>query len=127
MLINNTTPHITSLCRLMEIFTSDAGTLLRLHKIGPLIYLSQCANSVAFALDGVLQGAGEFTFQAWAMLFSAVLASVWFFSGGGGGVGFVGGVDGGEGSLLLVWEALVVFMGGRLATSLFKVKDKDML
>jgi putative MATE family efflux protein len=53
-------------------FTSDAAVLDRAHELWPLFALMQPAGALTFALDGILLGAGDTRFLAYAMAFSAL-------------------------------------------------------
>jgi len=54
-------------------FTSDPRVLARAATLWPLLCLLQVAGAVAYALDGILLGAGETTFLAWSMLVSGAV------------------------------------------------------
>lgn len=58
----------------MSLFTRDPAVLDILYTIFPAIIVSQPVNAIAFVLDGVLYGFGEFTFAAKAMALSALPA-----------------------------------------------------
>jgi putative MATE family efflux protein len=57
-------------------FTSDPQVLARVQLIWPIFALMQPANGVAFALDGILIGAGDTRYLMWAMLGSSMLVFV---------------------------------------------------
>ena len=101
---------------LFELFTNDPATLSSLRQIEPILVLCQPINSVSYVLDGVVQGRGEFKFQAKAMAVCAGVAGLWF-------CGSSLADSGGEQVLLHVWEGLAVLMGARLAASVFKLKS----
>jgi putative MATE family efflux protein len=61
---------------LPRLFSDDAAVIERAHAIWPLFALMQPAAAVVFALDGVLIGAGDTRFLAWAMLGAALGAYV---------------------------------------------------
>jgi putative MATE family efflux protein len=61
---------------LPRLFSGDAAVIERAHAIWPLFALMQPAAAVVFALDGVLIGAGDTRFLAWAMLGAAFGAYV---------------------------------------------------
>jgi putative MATE family efflux protein len=61
---------------LPRLFSDDAAVIERAHAIWPLFALMQPAAAVVFALDGILIGAGDTRFLAWAMLAAAVGAYV---------------------------------------------------
>jgi putative MATE family efflux protein len=52
-------------------FTSDPDVLARAAELWPLFALLQPAGALVFALDGILLGAGDTRFLAYAMAFSA--------------------------------------------------------
>jgi MATE family, multidrug efflux pump len=53
------------------VFTSDDRVLDRVHEIWPVFAGMQVATGAAFALDGILIGAGDSRFLMWAMLAAA--------------------------------------------------------
>jgi putative MATE family efflux protein len=61
---------------LPRLFSDDAAVIERAHAIWPLFALMQPAAAVVFALDGILIGAGDTRFLAWAMLGAAFGAYV---------------------------------------------------
>jgi MATE family, multidrug efflux pump len=61
---------------LPRLFTDDGRVIERAQEIWPLFALMQPAAAVVFALDGVLIGAGDTRFLAWAMLGAAFGAYV---------------------------------------------------
>jgi putative MATE family efflux protein len=61
---------------LPHLFTSDPRVINRLHAIWPLLALMQPAAGAVFALDGVLIGAGDTLYLAFAMVGAAVLCYV---------------------------------------------------
>jgi putative MATE family efflux protein len=88
-------------------FTGDPAVLDRAHAVWPLFALMQPLAGIAFALDGILIGAGDTRFLMWSMLAAAVgvyvpiaLASLHF------GWGIVG-----------VWWGLVALVGTRVVTT----------
>ena len=92
---------------LPHLFTSDPRVINRLHAIWPLFVAMQPVAAGVFALDGVLIGAGDTRYLAFAMVIAAVLFYVplallalelhW---------GIVG-----------VWAGLVALIGVRFATN----------
>ena len=92
---------------LPHLFTSDPRVIDRLHAIWPLFVAMQPAAAGVFALDGVLIGAGDTRYLAFAMVFAAIVFYVplallalelhW---------GIVG-----------VWAGLVALIAVRLATN----------
>ncbi|HEU4977161.1 MAG TPA: MATE family efflux transporter [Baekduia sp.] len=65
--IRGTLPHA---------FTDDADVLARAHELWPLFALMQPVGALVFALDGILLGAGDTRYLAWAMAFSALAVFV---------------------------------------------------
>jgi putative MATE family efflux protein len=57
-------------------FTSDPQVLERVRLIWPIFAVMQPANGIAFALDGILIGAGGTRYLMWAMLGSSLLVFV---------------------------------------------------
>jgi len=57
---------------LPHLFTSDPRVIDRLHAIWPLLAAMQPAAAAVFALDGVLIGAGDTRFLAFAMVLAAI-------------------------------------------------------
>jgi Na+-driven multidrug efflux pump len=55
-------------------FTSDPAVLDRVHAAWPVFALMQPLNGVAFALDGILIGAGDSRYLMGAMLVSSLVA-----------------------------------------------------
>jgi putative MATE family efflux protein len=53
-------------------FTSDAAVIARAHELWPLFALMQPIGALVFALDGILLGAGDTRYLAYAMAFSAL-------------------------------------------------------
>ena len=56
-------------------FTSDPEVLDRAREMWPLFALMQPLGALVFALDGILLGAGDTRYLAWAMAFSAFACS----------------------------------------------------
>jgi putative MATE family efflux protein len=91
---------------LPRVFSSDAAVLAKAQDLWPLFALLQLPGALVFALDGILLGAGDTRYLAYAMAFSAfgvfvpiALLSLHF------GWGVVG-----------VWWALNALMVARLVT-----------
>jgi putative MATE family efflux protein len=57
-------------------FTSDPAVLARARELWPLFALMLPAGALVFALDGILLGAGDTRFLAYAMAFSALVVFV---------------------------------------------------
>jgi putative MATE family efflux protein len=57
-------------------FSSDTAVLDRAHELWPLFALMLPAGALTFALDGILLGAGDTRFLAYAMAFSALAVFV---------------------------------------------------
>jgi putative MATE family efflux protein len=98
-------------------FTTDADVRALLVPVLLVAALGQPAAGVVFVLDGVLIGAGDGAYLAWAglatLLAYAPVALV--VAGAGGG-------------LVAVWVAfVVVFMGGRLVTLLLRSRGETWL
>ena len=87
-------------------FSSDPDVLHRAHQLWPLFALMLPAGALVFALDGILLGAGDTRFLAYAMAFSAlaVFVPITLFS-----LHFHWGVVG-------VWWGLNALMLARLIT-----------
>jgi putative MATE family efflux protein len=61
---------------LPHLFSSDPRVINRLHAVWPLLIAMQPAAAAAFALDGVLIGAGDTRFLALAMVLAAIVCYV---------------------------------------------------
>jgi Na+-driven multidrug efflux pump len=72
----------------------------------------QPVNSVAFVLDGVLIGAGDGRFLAWAMAGAALLFAA-----------LAGGVLAAGGGLGLLWAAIGAFMTARAVSLLLRFRS----
>ena len=109
---------------LIDFFTSDATTRIELRKLLTIVIFAQPLNSFVFAADGVLQGAGEFTYQAKSMVVSVFCAFIMFaiieYTSFGQEV--LTGND--NDTLVHVWYALITLQTMRGITSLIKVVDK---
>jgi len=86
-------------------FTGDPAVLERAHTMWPLFCLLWPPAAIVFALDGILIGAGDTRYLAWAMVASAAVYAPLALAALELGWGVVG-----------VWCALLVLMGMRLAT-----------
>jgi Na+-driven multidrug efflux pump len=53
-------------------FTADGAVLAQAHALWPLFALMQPVGALVFALDGILLGAGDTRYLAYAMAFSAL-------------------------------------------------------
>ena len=89
---------------LARIFTSDNDVVVLTTFVLLIVAALQPVNGVAFVLDGVLIGAGDFRFLAWAMAGAATVFVV--------GAALVIATDAGIGAL---WTAIGVFMTARAA------------
>ncbi len=93
-------------------FTSDPAVLDQAHAMWPLFALMQPAAGVIFALDGILIGAGDTRFLAWAMVAALVvylpLALV-------------------ASTLVGLWWALLALMAVRLATAAWRFAGRRWL
>jgi Na+-driven multidrug efflux pump len=61
---------------LPQAFTDDPQVLALAHELWPLFALMQPVGALVFALDGILLGAGDTRYLAWAMAFSALVVFV---------------------------------------------------
>lgn len=109
---------------LIYFFTSDEITRIELSKLLTIVILAQPLNSFVFAADGVLQGAGEFTYQAKSMVLSVFCAFIMFaiIEYTSYGQDILTGND--NDTLVHVWYALITLQTMRGITSLVKVVDK---
>jgi putative MATE family efflux protein len=83
-------------------FTDDPAVIAHAQDIWPLFALMQPAAAIVFALDGILIGAGDTRYLAWAMVASfAVFAPIALAAP----------------DLRVLWIALLVLMGVRLLTT----------
>ena len=92
---------------LPHLFTSDPRVIDRLHAIWPLFAAMQPAAAAVFALDGVLIGAGDTRFLAFAMVIAAL---VFYVPLALLALEFHWGIVG-------VWAGLLALIGVRLATN----------
>ena len=101
---------------LPEVFTNDPAVVEKTLGLLILLALMQPLAGVAFALDGVLIGAGDMRFLAIAMVANATvfLAAVTAVHIAGGGVAGL-------------WAALAGFMGVRAMTLLWRIRGEAWL
>jgi putative MATE family efflux protein len=93
-----------------RLFTSDPAVLDRLLPVLLVAALAQPVAGIVFVLDGVLIGAGDGVYLAWAQLATLVLfaPAAWLVAGHG---------------LTWLWAAFAVFfMGGRAVTLLLRAR-----
>ncbi len=90
---------------LVPIFTSDARVRHLAFEVLWIVALMQPINAIVFVLDGILIGAGDAGYLAAAM---AVATLVVFLP-------LAGGVLAADGTLLMLWGALALWMVARLA------------
>ena len=109
---------------LIEFFTSDDVTRKELGKLLTIVILAQPLNSFVFAADGVLQGAGEFTYQAKSMAFSVISAFAMFALLEYSSFGLELLRWGDNDTLVNVWCALITLQAMRGITSFVKVVEK---
>jgi putative MATE family efflux protein len=88
-----------------HVFTTDAAVIERAQAMWPLFCVMWPAAAIVFALDGILIGAGDARYLAWAMVASAAVFVPLAVAALAFGWGIVG-----------VWCALLALMGMRLAT-----------
>lgn len=101
----------------MPLFTSDASVIDQLTPVLLVIALTQPIAGVVFVLDGVLMGAGDGPYLAWAMLATlAVFAPVALF------VPSLGG-----GLTALWWTIAGLMMSVRLATLALRTRSGSWL
>jgi Na+-driven multidrug efflux pump len=108
---------------LIDFFTSDDVTRIELGKLLTIVILAQPLNSFVFAADGVLQGAGEFIYQAKSMALSVISAFAMFavLEYTSYGREILTGND--SDTLVHVWYALIILQAVRGITSLVKVVE----
>jgi Na+-driven multidrug efflux pump len=103
---------------LLELFTPEhSSTAVALLPLVPILVFVQPLNAMVFTLDGVLQGASQFPYQAKSMVLSV-----------GGGIAallILNQFDTDSNTLVHVWESFCVLQMGRLITSLHKMVDKE--
>ena len=97
------------------IFTDDQAVIDQTRSVFWMLAIMQPINGVVFALDGVLIGAGDLRFLAWAMAASALvfipLAIIVSATGAG---------------LVWLWAALVVFMAARAIGLVFTCLPQEI-
>ncbi|MFJ6211931.1 MATE family efflux transporter [Streptomyces sp. NPDC092296] len=87
----------------VPLFSPDAAVQARLASVLLIVALTQPVSGVVFVLDGVLMGAGDGPYLAWAMLATlAVFAPLALLVPAAGG------------GLVALWWAMAVFMAVRL-------------
>jgi Na+-driven multidrug efflux pump len=94
-----------------RLFTTDAVVLELLVPVLLVAALTQPVAGIVFVLDGVLIGAGDAVYLAWAQLVTLALfaPAVWLVGGNG---------------LTWLWAAFgVCFMGGRAVTLLVRARS----
>jgi putative MATE family efflux protein len=100
----------------VPLFSSDASVQVLLMSVLLIVALQQPVAGVVFVLDGVLIGAGDGRYLAWAGLFNVLvfvpLALAVHWSGGG---------------LVALWWAFTAFMLARLATLLWRERSDAWL
>ena len=104
---------------LYELFVPpNTPTAAALSSLVPILVLSQPLNAVVFTLDGVLQGASQFPYQAKTMVLS-VSAGVAAFL-------LLENLETSSTPLVHVWEAFAVLQSVRLITSLWKMSQEPI-
>jgi putative MATE family efflux protein len=98
---------------LPRLFTSDPAVLAEVRSVWLLIALLQPVGGVAFVLDGVLMGAGDFRFLFWSTAAAALLGLV--------PLAVLAAVLGT--GLLGVWWGMVALMLVRLVTTLWRLRS----
>jgi putative MATE family efflux protein len=88
---------------LVPLFTPDANVQDLALQVLVIVAVMQPLNAVVFVLDGILIGAGDVTYLAWAML----VATLGVFVPAAAAVLVL------DGGLLWLWGALVLWMGAR--------------
>ncbi len=101
---------------LVPLFTGDAAVQHALLSVLVIVGLQQPVAGVVFVLDGVLIGAGDGRYLAWAGLlnfavFAPLAVAVWEFDGG----------------LVQLWLAFVAFMVMRMVTLLVRARSDRWL
>ena len=87
----------------VPLFTPDADVQDLALQVLVIVAVMQPLNAVVFVLDGILIGAGDVTYLAWAML----VATIGVFAPAAAAVLVL------DGGLLWLWGALVLWMGAR--------------
>jgi len=88
---------------IVPLFTPDVDVQDLALQVLVIVALMQPLNAVVFVLDGILIGAGDVTYLAWAML----VATLGVFAPAAAAVVVL------DGGLLWLWGALVLWMGAR--------------
>jgi Na+-driven multidrug efflux pump len=96
-------------------FTSDPQVLERVRLIWPIFAVMQPANGIAFALDGILIGAGDTRYLMWAMLGSSLLVFVPLIL-----LAFALGWG-----ILGVWAALAAFILARVLSTATRFRGRQ--
>ncbi len=108
---------------LIVFFTSNDVTRIEMGKLLMIVILAQPLNLFVLAADRVLQGAGEFTYQAKSMALNVVSAFAMFavLEYTSYGCKMLRGND--SDTLVLVWYALITLQAMRGITLLVKVVE----
>lgn len=96
---------------IIRIFTDDPDVIAQTLSVLLLLALMQPLAGAVFALDGILIGAGDMRFLAYAM----VISSAFFLAV----LAIVQATDGG---LIGLWVALVLFIAARAVTLLWRIR-----
>lgn len=97
-------------------FTDDPAVRAQLRDVIWAVAFMQPIAAAVFVLDGILIGAGEARYLAWAMMAATIVflpAALLVLATGG--------------SLLALWAALYVFMTGRLAGMLYRYRGDEWM
>jgi putative MATE family efflux protein len=95
-------------------FTSDPEVLAHVRLIWPIFAVMQPVNGIAFALDGILIGAGDTRYLMWAMLGSSVLVFIpLLLAAFALGWGILG-----------VWASLAAFIAARVASTATRFRGR---
>ncbi len=112
---------LAALCTVLgPLFTSDPGVRELLVPVLLVAALAQPLAGIVFVLDGVLIGAGDAVYLAWAQVltFALFAPAAWLVVHLAGG-----GADGAAGGLAWLWAAFgLLFMGGRAVTLLLRAR-----
>lgn len=101
---------------LLSFVTTDRSTQEALTPILSILIFSQPLNAIVFTVDGILQGASQFTYQAKGMLLSVVTAAASFVA-----LQQILPTGQENSTLIHVWQAFVILQIMRLLTSVFKL------
>ena len=88
-------------------FTDDAGVIESLRSVYPFLVIMQPLNALVFVWDGIVIGATDFTYLAWTMAVSSIVA-----------LGALLAVLPMDWGLVGVWWAIALLMVGRGASQL---------